>query len=955
MTLDPVCNAGFSLTKMIRLDRLSRLLSRTLCLAALPVVIFAFWDAAFFPLAIKEILIEAIAVLAFLCWWVSGGPSQGVSIPNPIGRPLFYLCLFALLSIIWTPAKQIALMHWVAFACLLLFFPPLLDFGKAMHFRIAYRNMILFVAMVFLILSAFQINGISLDGLLRTSGEYARQRLSLTIGHNNGVAPFILAASFLAIAAIAGTRSWMVRFALIGFVMTCWILIVFFLLTRSTMIGLVLGGTILVGINLWAVFAGRAKTVPSRVPGLLRWALVLSLVVLVGLITVGVYTASKGGAIQGDYNPNMARNITDRLRTLNPDFLWRDTRARLWAISFHMMKHHPLLGVGFSAAKIDYPFYQASFFEYFPDFPAGPTMRHTEGMHNDYLQWAVECGAVGTVILVWLLMVLAKVTQAWLRGIKLKPPLIRFAESATLIACLALMMDAMFSFPAHIAPLAVCAPGMAMLWFGCIYGKRTQSTPDSSFIKKLSPFWAKIAVAAAVWAVIALPLASGKDHIPFLCRTGLWSPLTAQVIGNAWHTRLMGSRNVLKNQFNNLQGQIQTGSLVDPKELSTTLESIRHYQARCQQVANLIPFSGDVLYDITCGLYDDAYQFLSATRAKVMDRLTEMGPAQESIQREYQRSGEILTQAESLYRQSLRNYHYHSLYWHLGALELARAKMPGIDEAARQDLIESGLENLATARRIFKSDETLLKEIQANLLAGKEEGAGEKVPRLLSFNPMVISRSVIHEETKRMVARNKETGNLSLDPTTSRFFEVLLPHLGSTHASLLREIIPLLERGGEAGLAKQYLEKETEVLRYPLGSPFWRFRIQERPQTAEDLSRFMEEYHVKVKEMPKLSFISRALFLSDLQRFAPVGMDMSEWREAVLDLKRSAPGKQVGILSLHMLAQEALSRGGIQETWRYGLEAQAETSVANHDSVTSRRPGVIEAALWGLTWPLMAN
>lgn len=939
---------------MIRLERLARLVSRTLCLAAVPVVIFAFWDKTFYPLAIKEILIEALSVLAFLCWWVSGGPSRGVSLPNPISRPLLYLCLFALLSILWTPAKQIALASWVTLVCLLLYLPPLLDFGKAPHFRLTYRNTLLAVAMVLLFLSAFQINGNSLDGLMRVGGGNARQRISVTVGHNNGVAPFILAASFLGLATLTRVRSWMVRLALTGFVGTCWILIVFFLLTRSTMIGLVLGGTFLVAINLWAVFARRTETAPLRTPGLLRWVLALSLVVLMGLIGAGVYTASKGGAIQGEYNPNLARNITDRLRTLNPDFLWRDTRARLWAISFHMMKHHPVLGLGFTSAKIDYPFYQATFFEYHPDFPAGPTVNHTEGMHNDYLQWAVECGAVGMVLLVWMLAVLTKITRTWLKQLKQKSPPERFSDSATVIACVALLMDAMFSFPAHIAPLAVCVPGMAMLWFGCVYGKRTQSTGSSPLFRNPLPAWARWGIAAAVWAIVALPLGSGKDHIPLLCRTGIWSPLTAQAVGNSWHTQLVGHRGGLQTQFNNLRGQIESGTLPDLKKLADTLERIRYFQIRCQQTANLIPYAGDAIYDITIGVYD-SYQFMSVTRPTVLDHLDQATDVPESIVRNYNRTGEVLTHAENLFRQCLQNYRYHSLYWYLGLIQLERAKAPGLPQETRDSLVASGLDDLATGRRIFKTDERILAEIVANLLVGNEGGAGEMMPTLLTMNPGLIPNRVIPDARRKMQKNILETGAHRLDPSSVSFFRVLLPHLGPSQSWLIQDIAALLEQGGEIALTKEYLAKQSDFVIEPLGNPFWRFRIGEKMQTPGDFIERMKEYREKLSRMPRLPLTARAFYLSDLQRFAPEGTNFIGWRNAVYTLQQTQPGRLPGILGSHMLAQEALERGSYQAAWRWNLEAQTQTNLSNYPSVTGRRPGVVDASLWGITWPWLAN
>ena len=66
--------------------RLLRLMSRTLCLASVPIVVLAFWDYYFFPLAIKELLTLTLGVITFLCWWV-GAPSDDKNHPHPHPLP----------------------------------------------------------------------------------------------------------------------------------------------------------------------------------------------------------------------------------------------------------------------------------------------------------------------------------------------------------------------------------------------------------------------------------------------------------------------------------------------------------------------------------------------------------------------------------------------------------------------------------------------------------------------------------------------------------------------------------------------------------------------------------------------------------------------------------------------------------------------------------------------------
>lgn len=934
------------------LARTCRLLSRTLCLGTVPMVVFAFWDPFFNPLTVKELFIEACGLLVFLAWWVSGGPSRGLLIPNPLSRPLFYMCFFALLSILWTPARQIALVHWVAFFSLLAFFPPCFDFGKAAHFRMAYRHTLILIATVLLILSAFQINGVSLDGLMRTTGGNPRTRLSLTIGHNNGVAPIILLTSFLGLSALVRCRWLVLKLGYIGFIAASWILIVFFLLTRSTILGLLAGGFLLLVFNLLPALSKATQGWSRKRVLITRLALSGGFVVIVAVLLIGVFTATRGGAIQGEYNPNLAHNIADRLRTFNPEFLMRDTRARLWTISLHMMKHHPLVGTGFSSVKIDYPFYQAVFFETFPDFPAGPTMNHTEGMHNDYIQWGVETGAIGLVLLIWMLLVFFKSGYRWYRTLKDKPAGARFSESALAVAILALLMDAFFSFPAHIAPIAVYLPGLAMLWFAIIYPAGRQKFNLESIQPKQAGI--RLAIAACAWGVLVVPLGTGTEKIPVIAQTGIWSPISAQVIGATWHSRLSGVRVEFRNQLNAMRDRLLGGVYVTPDELSTTLEQARRFLEKNLQVARLIPFAGDALYDMAGGYYD-VYRFLRATRDKALQLIEQSGKGTETISRVYTRTGDVLLQTENLYQQALRNYRYHSLYWLLGLAQIDRASLPGIPGEIADELRRTGLENLAIGRRIFKNDERVLAEVDVALSLKEDENANQRIAELMALSPALVRNKAIPALGARKVIQNPETNKVALDPSAEKFFQGLLPNLKPFHLPIIRDALPVLDRGQAIGLAREYAELEAQYTRQPLGAPFWRMRLIDHPKTPEDVARLMEEYRSLLGEHSHLPPIQRVLFLSDIQRFAPAGSDLSDWRTAVTELSRENSGTMTQVLCRQMLAQEDLYHGDYLAAWTENLESHALTTEALYPSVAGRRSGVIDMSLWGITWPLISN
>ena len=954
--------------------RLLRLTSRTLCLAAIPVVVFAFWDYSFSPLAIKELLTESTGLLAFLCWWVGRAPrlekARGQrlpeaggadgrrrnprGLPNPLGTPLLCLCLWALVSILWTGPKQLALHHWSTLAGLLLFLPPLFEFGASPIFRKTLRNAILVVGTLLLVLAAFQMNGISLGELLRTGGGNSRTRVSLTIGHNNGVAPIVLLTSFLALGAVAETRNRVFRAALVLTCLASWALILFCLLTRSTILGLLFGTLLLVLVNIYHL---RRKVALQRTTRANRWpqiALGTALAAILLLVVLGGTFTMKGGAIEGTYNPNLARNIADRLRTLNPKFLMVDSRARLWTIGAYMMKHHPLLGLGFSSAKYDYPFYQAVFFEYHPDFPAGSTSSHTERLHNDYLQWAAECGAMGLLLLLWCLLVFSKTILRWLRRATAVSSRRWFMQSTVLTACVAPLMDAFFSFPAHIAPIAIYLPALVVLWFGETFP--SQPLRFSSLFPAPSRSGLRAACAVGMWAVLTFPLGANEDRQPWLTRTGVWVPLDSQVYGRYWQGRILAAKTDFTRFLARESPRLASAEDLPPEEVKDALRTIRQVRQLYLKYPPIVPFAGEAIFGAAQCLDTLDEFYASGNVGQGLAGAVRKNPKDEDLRNlvvsERSESVEFITLAKELYEKSQQNYRYHELFRRLGLACLKLSRRHGIPDSLRGELVSSARKDLSVARRIWYTDGGLFLELDLALRMGDKEQADHLVDILLKRSPAFLEAEGLPLMAERGITRHPKTGRKTLDPTIQEFLRLLLPRLTPSHADMLRSVLTLLDGGNAADLTREYALTALRLLPKK-DRAFLVYRMLGGRHELGDLAEEMRLYRTLIEEEGSMTLEERVLYLSDLQRFSPPTTDLSEWRSEIEALWRY-PDQVFPIAVGHQcLAQEAMESRDWVSAWRHLVEADLHTPVSGRGRVTERRYSALETALWGTAWPFL--
>ena len=938
--------------------RLLHLMSRTLCLAAVPVVVFAFWDSYFSPLCIKELLAQTMGLLAFLLWWVAGRGSRdregAKRLPNPLAIPLWLLCAWALISIAWTGPKQLAFQHWTTLAGIFLFLPPLFDYGRSPLFRRAYRNVLLAVGVCLLVLAAFQLNGISLGDLLRVGGGNTRTRVSLTIGHNNGVAPIVLLTSFLALGAMAGTRTRMLRISLLLTCLACWALIVFFLLTRSTYLGLFFGLLLLTLLNGFHMYSCRERASHGRSR---RWMATLLSVCTAFAIAVAsgsAYLAIRGGSIEGAYNPNLARNITDRMRTLNVQYLKVDTRARLWMIGLHMMRHHPLLGLGFSSAKYDYPFYQAVFFEAHPDFPSGPTSNHTERLHNDYLQWFAECGAVGMLLLLWCLLVFGKTILNWLCVARRVSAGAWFAQSATLVACMAVLMDACFSFPAHIAPIAIYLPGLMMLWFGQVF-RPAPSRRSPRFATPISlPFRALLA--AAAWAVLILPLGADREKQPWLTRSGLWVPVDSQVRGRYWQGRMAAARGEFEDFVVDAAERFSSPGIPPADEIGFTLNTIRKVRERFLEYPPIIPFAGEAIF-AAGRCFDTLHQLYTSpgvgpVLAEAARRYKGDRELLDLIRQERSQVSEFLDRAEDFFEQSLRNYRYHALFRRLGLVRLKMVGGQNRPELSRPELIGLARKDLETARRIFFSDDGLFLELDIAMRVNDTTSASLLVDELLERAPGFLLDKGIETIAEKGIRRDPNTGRKILDETIQDFFRLLLPRLDDRHADLFRGVVTLLDGGNADALARDYALRGKHFL--PLqDTTFLDYRMLDQRASLADIREEIEEFQSSEAGKSAMSPEQRILYLSDLQRFSLPETDMTQWREEVEALREYRDWIFPIAVGWNCVAQESFQECEFLTATRDLLRADGLTSLSNQERVADRRSVTLRSGLWGIGFPMV--
>jgi tetratricopeptide (TPR) repeat protein len=150
-------------------------------------------------------------------------------------------------------------------------------------------------------------------------------------------------------------------------------------------------------------------------------------------------------------------------RLVNSEELLTDTRMRILVCSLPAVAERPLLGWGIGSFSWVYPEFQGRHFSDPEswDTRLALTTKLTQRAHNDWLQLAMEMGAVGLVVVIWGLVLW------WGRGWRFRrgpcAPGSRALLSGILCAGVVYALQAGFDFPMHVMPTAMAALLLAAL------------------------------------------------------------------------------------------------------------------------------------------------------------------------------------------------------------------------------------------------------------------------------------------------------------------------------------------------------------------------------------------------------------------------------------------------------------------------------------------------------------
>jgi O-antigen ligase/tetratricopeptide (TPR) repeat protein len=357
--------------------------------------------------------------------------------------------------------------------------------------------------------------------------EFDRMRIGSLIGHNVGAALLLLPALCLTPAVWRRSRRIWVRAGLVAFaLLAAWVIVRS--QSRSVILALGLGVALWLTVS-WALLP-RSRHPPIS-PRVRRWVMIGAVLFLATQVVDNPLRGSQG----------LGRRLA---RVVNSDELLTDTRMRILVCSLPAIGDRPLLGWGIGSFSWVYPEFQG---RHFSD-PANwetrlaLTTKLTQRAHNDWLQLAMEMGAVGLVVAIWGLLLW------WGRGWRFCrgdcPPGSRALLSGILCAGLVFVLQAAFDFPMHVMPTAMVALLLAALAGNApeVLG-RAQPTqwiaPRSGLSRLLRWGAAALLVAWCLWPPRWWfgPSASlNPSHMaPGL--TAVLRPLTGELMADARHIR----------------------------------------------------------------------------------------------------------------------------------------------------------------------------------------------------------------------------------------------------------------------------------------------------------------------------------------------------------------------------------------------------------------------------------
>ncbi len=373
-----------------------------------------------------------------------------------IDYPVLILIILSGVSFFYTKTPPLTFESWGLLGCFTILYYLILEFPWTPRRVRLMLWAVIAAAIMTALMATLQHLQIYMGGILPRAED--RNRMSATIGHNNGVACLMMIGSFILLGLQSGISvKWKkVMIPLMNLILVGFLFVIVATLSRGVWMGTFVGAILLVA---WLIQRTGWKSFLKsywKMGGLF----LVFLVAFMGILS-----------FPNRLNP-LGVSVFQRLQDtfLQEKTYLRDDRIRMWAGTFEVIREHPLLGVGLGGFKYWIPVYQGHYFARNPDSQLEPTYKLTNHSHNEYIEPWAELGIGGFLCALWLAGLIILTGR---RLYKRNEDIFGIPRWYFYCAILGVMVQALVDFPFHVAPLAL----MFILMGGFLYYQESDARP----------------------------------------------------------------------------------------------------------------------------------------------------------------------------------------------------------------------------------------------------------------------------------------------------------------------------------------------------------------------------------------------------------------------------------------------------------------------------------------------
>ena len=430
-------------------------------------LIFSIWNTTF--TITKETAAGLILLFIAATWLIKLLESPNYySLKSPLNLPIIAFLFVLLVSLFQTTnyyTSLVDLAHWVSF--ILVYFILVSSFKER-----KWINALIMVVLLSGLISAtyaiFQFYGIDFSFWAERQG---RIRLFSTFGNPNYLSGYLAITLPLAFALFCIEKKKS-RQIFLGIVIT--ILYTGVFITN-------IGGLIALFVGI--LFMGIVLLIHQKKflrENRFRLLVLVVILFIISLIYSSPNPLNSTRSSSSPLNP-IRRNIAqEAISYANLEYASTQQRFLIWLSTIQMIKEHPVLGSGIGTFRIHYPASQGKILSLEENKKYIPLASKTINTHNDYLHLWAETGIIGLACFLWIVFLFYKKSFKYLKEAKSED---KFLLIGFMGMGVALLVDALFSFPFHIIQNGMLFPLMLSLSF-LIGGKREETDKKEVNLEK---------------------------------------------------------------------------------------------------------------------------------------------------------------------------------------------------------------------------------------------------------------------------------------------------------------------------------------------------------------------------------------------------------------------------------------------------------------------------------------